>query len=103
MSDHEQEPTRRMTWAERAETIFRRVREAVRADGTLAIVETVLPDAPTAHSGCLMDLNMLVMTGTDGRRVRRPAATHALAHRRHRPDGLTVERHDRRAGRAELT
>jgi len=51
MSDHEQEPTRRMTWAERAETIFRRVREAVRADGTLAIVETVLPDAPTIHSG----------------------------------------------------
>ena len=49
--------------AERAETILRRVREAVRADGRVAIIETVLPDAPTAHPGWLMDLNMLVMTG----------------------------------------
>jgi hypothetical protein len=48
---------------ERAETILRRVREAVRPDGRLAIIETVLPDAPVDHPGWLMDLNMLVMTG----------------------------------------
>jgi hypothetical protein len=48
---------------ERAETILRRVREAVRPDGRLAVIETVLPDAPVDHPGWLMDLNMLVMTG----------------------------------------
>jgi hypothetical protein len=39
------------------------VREAVHPDGRLAIIETVLPDAPIDHPGWLMDLNMLVMTG----------------------------------------
>jgi hypothetical protein len=29
----------------------------------LAVIETVLPDAPADHPGWLMDLNMLVMTG----------------------------------------
>jgi O-methyltransferase/methyltransferase family protein len=48
---------------DRAETILRRAREAVRAEGTLAIIETVLPDEPVEHPGWLMDLNMLVMTG----------------------------------------
>jgi hypothetical protein len=48
---------------EQAETILRRVREAVGANGRLAVIETLLPDEPAAHPGWLMDLNMLVMTG----------------------------------------
>jgi O-methyltransferase domain len=41
----------------------RRRREAARAGGGLAIVETVLPDAPDDHPGWLMDLNTLAITG----------------------------------------
>jgi hypothetical protein len=48
---------------QRAETILRRVREAARPGGRVAIIETVLPESPTEHPGWLMDLNMLVMTG----------------------------------------
>jgi hypothetical protein len=46
-----------------ARTILRRVREAVQADGRLAILETVLPDAPVDHPGWMMDMTMLVITG----------------------------------------
>jgi hypothetical protein len=45
-----------------ARVILRRVREAVRRDGRVAIVEMVLPESPTAHPGWLMDLNMLALT-----------------------------------------
>jgi O-methyltransferase domain/Dimerisation domain len=48
---------------ERAETILRRVRDAVRSGGSVAIVETMLPDSPVDHPAWLLDLNMLVMTG----------------------------------------
>jgi hypothetical protein len=49
---------------ERAETILRRVHEAVASDGRLAIVDTVLPESPIPeHPGWLADLNMLAMTG----------------------------------------
>jgi hypothetical protein len=48
---------------DRARIILRRVREAIRPDGHIALVETVLPDAPEPHPGWLMDLGMLTITG----------------------------------------
>jgi hypothetical protein len=48
---------------ERAVAILRTVRQAVAPGGRLAIVETVLPDAPSEHAGWLFDLNMLAITG----------------------------------------
>ncbi|WP_157219050.1 methyltransferase [Flavisphingomonas formosensis] len=44
--------------------ILRNIRAAMKPDGTVAIIEMVLPDDPaTRHPGRFMDLNMLVMTG----------------------------------------
>lgn len=52
---------------ERAGAILRRIREAIGADGTLLVVEPVMPDAPAGSTDVLMmvmsDLNMLVCTG----------------------------------------
>lgn len=48
---------------ERSEAILRRVREAAAPGVRAAIVEMVLPDQPTSHSGWMMDLNMLAVTG----------------------------------------
>ncbi|MQA72742.1 MAG: methyltransferase [Solirubrobacterales bacterium] len=62
---------------ERAEAILRRVREALGPGGSVAIIETVLPESPAErlgsaeHPGWLMDLNMLAMTG--GRERTAPA------------------------------
>jgi O-methyltransferase domain/Dimerisation domain len=55
---------------EPAERILRRVREAVRPGGWVAIVETVLPESPVEHPGWLMDLNMLAITGGRERTAR---------------------------------
>jgi len=44
--------------------ILRNIRAAMKPDGTVAIIEMVLPDDPAIrHPGRFMDLNMLVMTG----------------------------------------
>jgi O-methyltransferase domain len=46
-----------------AQRILRRVRDAAEPGAHVAIVEMVLPEAPTEHVGWLMDLNMLALTG----------------------------------------
>jgi cyclopropane fatty-acyl-phospholipid synthase-like methyltransferase len=44
-------------------TILRNCREAMRPDGRVLIVETVLPEGDTPHQGKLQDLVMLVFPG----------------------------------------
>ena len=44
--------------------ILRRCREAIAADGRLVVVETIVPDDNHPALVHLMDLNMLVMTGS---------------------------------------
>jgi hypothetical protein len=48
---------------DQAGMILRRVRESIRPDGKIAIVETVLSESPTDLWGRLKDLNMLALTG----------------------------------------
>lgn len=51
-------------WADDdALTILRTVRRAIRAGGTLLLVESVLPEGTAPHFGKLLDLEMLVAVG----------------------------------------
>lgn len=46
----------------RAVEALRRCREAMATDGTIAIIEMLVPEDGTPHRATLMDLNMLVLT-----------------------------------------
>lgn len=48
---------------ERAHTILKNCRNAIRNDGKLILVETVIPPGNEPHFGKFLDLNMMVMTG----------------------------------------
>jgi C-methyltransferase len=51
-------------WPEdRALAILRKVREAMKPDGRLLVVEFVIPEGNTAHWGKTIDLEMLLMVG----------------------------------------
>lgn len=47
----------------RSEAILRTIRAAIRPNGRVAIIDTLLPDAVSPDPGYLFDLNMMVMTG----------------------------------------
>ncbi len=46
-----------------AEKILRNVRTAIAPNGRLLLLEVVLPDLATAHSGAILDMEMLVTAG----------------------------------------
>jgi O-methyltransferase domain/Dimerisation domain len=48
---------------EKAKTILRNCRNAIKSDGRLLLVDVVIPSGRKPHFGKFIDLNMLVMTG----------------------------------------
>ena len=54
---------------DRAAVILGNCREAMKGDGRLLLVETVLPDGDEPHVGQLLDLAMLVYSGGQERNV----------------------------------